>query len=159
MNTVRMRAVLGVTLISCMVLANAQDQPNALPSPVKPTATGQYVGEPPCGPPPEAYKACEGKTAGSRSEFVSPRGDTIAGVCQHDGNGRIVLRPDHPPGGQVNGHRGPPPEAYLACQGKTVGNVAQFAGPNGETIQGTCETDGESLVLRPYHPPVSKGIE
>jgi hypothetical protein len=45
------------------------------------------------GPPPEAYKACEGKSAGSASQFVNPRGETVKGTCAED-NGKMVLRPD-----------------------------------------------------------------
>ena len=48
------------------------------------------------GPPPEAYTACEGKSAGDTAEFVSPHGDTVTGVCELQGE-RLVLRPDNPP--------------------------------------------------------------
>jgi hypothetical protein len=48
------------------------------------------------GPPPEAYTACEGKNAGDTAKFVSPRGDTVTGTCQQQGD-RLVLRPDNPP--------------------------------------------------------------
>ena len=48
------------------------------------------------GPPPEAYSACEGKSAGDSAEFVSPHGDTVTGVCEMVGD-RLVLRPDNPP--------------------------------------------------------------
>lgn len=51
------------------------------------------------GPPPEAYTACEGKSAGDTAEFESPRGDTVTGTCEEEGD-RLVLRPDNPPGGQ-----------------------------------------------------------
>lgn len=51
------------------------------------------------GPPPEAYTACEGKTAGDSAQFESPRGDTISGTCVQDGD-RLVLRPDHHPRGR-----------------------------------------------------------
>jgi len=47
------------------------------------------------GPPPEAYTACEGKSAGDTAEFVSPRGDTVTGTCVQEGD-RLVLRPDCP---------------------------------------------------------------
>ena len=46
------------------------------------------------GPPPEAYTTCEGKSAGDEAQFVSPRGDTVAGTCKQMGNG-LVLVPDH----------------------------------------------------------------
>ena len=45
------------------------------------------------GPPPEAYSACEGKSAGDTAEFVSPRGDTVTGTCEQFGD-RLALRPD-----------------------------------------------------------------
>jgi len=45
------------------------------------------------GPPPEAYTACEGKRAGDAAEFVSPRGDTVTGTCEQQGD-RLVLRPE-----------------------------------------------------------------
>jgi len=45
------------------------------------------------GPPPEAYTACEGRCAGDTAGFVGPRGETITGVCEQDGD-RLVLRPD-----------------------------------------------------------------
>jgi len=48
------------------------------------------------GPPPEAYTACEGKSTGDTAEFVSPRGDTVTGICEQEGD-RLVLRPDNPP--------------------------------------------------------------
>ena len=47
-------------------------------------------------PPPEAYTACEDKSAGDAAEFVSPRGDTVTGICEEE-DGRLVLRPDNPP--------------------------------------------------------------
>lgn len=58
---------------------------------------------------------------------------------------------DHqPPPGPPHG---PPPEAYTACDGKCAGEKSQFTGPHGETITGTCEQEGDRLVLRPDHPP------
>jgi len=50
------------------------------------------------GPPPEAYTACENLNAGDAAEFVSPRGDTVTGICEEEG-GRLVLRPDRGPKG------------------------------------------------------------
>jgi two-component system, OmpR family, heavy metal sensor histidine kinase CusS len=45
--------------------------------------------------------------------------------------------------------RGPPPEAYRACEGKSAGNVSQFVNPRGETVKGTCEEEQGRMVLRP----------
>jgi hypothetical protein len=47
---------------------------------------------------------------------------------------------------------GPPPEAYTACQGKSAGDTAQFVSPRGDTVTGTCEQEGDRLVLRPDSP-------
>ena len=57
------------------------------------------------GPPPEAYTSCEGKSAGDKAEFVSPRGDTVTGTCEEKGD-RLVLRPDNPPKRGGRGGRG-----------------------------------------------------
>jgi two-component system, OmpR family, heavy metal sensor histidine kinase CusS len=46
-------------------------------------------------------------------------------------------------------HRGPPPEAYQACEGKSAGNSAQFINPRGEILKGICEEENGKLVLRP----------
>lgn len=51
------------------------------------------------GPPPEAFTACEGKSAGDTAEFVSPRGDTVTGTCVAEKDS-LVLRPDNPPDGK-----------------------------------------------------------
>ena len=50
-------------------------------------------------------------------------------------------------------HHGPPPEAYTACEGKSEGDTASFESPHGDTVTGTCEQDGDRLVLRPDNPP------
>lgn len=52
---------------------------------------------------------------------------------------------------------GPPPEAYTACEGKNAGDTAQFVNPRGETVTGTCEQEGDRLVLRPDHPKPCPG--
>lgn len=52
---------------------------------------------------------------------------------------------------------GPPPEAYTACEGLSAGDTAEFEGPNGDTITGTCEEEGDRLVLRPDNPPPGGG--
>lgn len=47
----------------------------------------------------------------------------------------------------------PPPEAYTACEGKSDGDTAEFVSPHGDTVTGTCEQEGDRLVLRPDTPP------
>ncbi len=46
-------------------------------------------------------------------------------------------------------HHAPPPEAYTACEGKISGDSAEFVSPHGDTVTGTCEQEGDLLVLRP----------
>ncbi|XAH22678.1 hypothetical protein AAFF27_22170 [Xylophilus sp. GW821-FHT01B05] len=52
------------------------------------------------------------------------------------------------------GHRGPPPEAIAACQGKTEGTSVSITMRDGRTMTGTCKTgpDG-TLAARPDHMP------
>ena len=66
-------------------------------------AVAQERGKGHNGPPPEAYTACEGKSEGDAAEFVSPRGDTVTGTCEMEGD-RLVLRPDTPPPGRRGGN-------------------------------------------------------
>ncbi len=100
------------------------------------------------GPPPEAYTACEDKAAGDSAGFTSPRGDTISGTCEQAGGG-LVLRPENSKGESGGRTQGPPPEAYTACEDKAAGDSAEFTSPRGDTVSGTCEQDGDRLVLRP----------
>ena len=126
------------------------------------TVSAQESGRRRQGPPPEAYTACEGKTEGDTAQLETPRGDTISGTCEQEGD-RLVLRPERGesgpggPGGAGKGFHGPPPEAYTACEGKRAGDTAQVETPRGATISGTCEQEGDHLVLRPDHPPRRRG--
>ena len=54
-------------------------------------------------------------------------------------------------------HQGPPPEAYTACEDKSEGDTAEFVSPHGDTVTGTCEMEGDQLVLRPDNPPPRHG--
>ena len=87
------------------------------------------------GPPPEAYEACEGKSVGDEAEFVNPRGETVTGTCEEEGD-QLVLRPDNPKGRFGGRRHGPPPEAYEACEDKSVGDEAEFVNRRGETVTG-----------------------
>jgi len=60
-------------------------------------ASGECLRSHPGGPPPSAYKACEGKDEGGSSWDKTPNGQTIDGTCELDENGKLVLRPDRPP--------------------------------------------------------------
>ena len=88
--TITRKSAIAITLLGFIVAIGAGNN-----------AVAQESGRRPHGPPPEAYTACEGKAAGDEAEFVSPRGDTVSGICEVDGD-RLVLRPDNPP----PGHRG-----------------------------------------------------
>lgn len=50
------------------------------------TAGWAFAGSPeggrPPGPPPEAFKTCEGKNPGDTVQIQTPRGDTISGTCR-----------------------------------------------------------------------------
>jgi hypothetical protein len=59
--------------------------------------------------------------------------------------------------GKDRRRKGPPPEAYTACEGKCAGDTAEFESPHGDTVTGTCVEDGNRLVLRPDNPPEGKG--
>jgi hypothetical protein len=57
------------------------------------------------GPPPEAYAACEGKTAGASVTITLRDGRAIDGVCEEIGD-RLAARPLRRPG---DGDLMPPP--------------------------------------------------
>ena len=101
------------------------------------------------GPPPEAYTACEGMSAGATAEMVTRRGETLTGTCEADRDGKLVLRPESSGNNRNGKRRGPPPEAYTACEGKSSGDSSQLTTPRGEVLTGSCEEgrDGK-LVLR-----------
>ena len=99
-------------------------------------------------PPPEAYKACEGKSAGSAAQLVDPSGETVSGTCEEK-NGKLFLRLDRTIGNSGGSSVSPPPEAYKACEGKSAGSAVQSVGPSGETVSGTCEEKNGRLFLRP----------
>lgn len=40
--------------------------------------------------------------------------------------------------GKGDHHRGPPPEAFTACEGKAAGDACSVTTPDGETLAGTC---------------------
>ena len=50
------------------------------------TAGWAFAGSPeggrPPGPPPEAFKVCEGKSPGDTVQIQTPRGDTISATCR-----------------------------------------------------------------------------
>ncbi len=60
------------------------------------------------GPPPRAYRACEGRSAGDEAQFISLRGKTVTGICEQERD-RLVLRPNHSRSDSDNRRQGPPP--------------------------------------------------
>jgi len=54
------------------------------------------------------------------------------------------------------GHRGPPPEAVEACDGKANGDECSFTGRDGEDLEGVCGIGiggGAQIACRPKHRP------
>jgi hypothetical protein len=102
-------------------------------------------------PPEAAFTACEGKSAGDSTQFETRRGKTLTGKCEivgGDNAGKLVLRPDNLK--RKNKMRKQPPQAaYTACNGKSIGDSAQFETRRGKTLPGTCEELNSQLVLRP----------
>ena len=47
--------------------------------------------------------------------------------------------------------RGPPEEAFAACDGKTEGDTVSFSTPRHENLSGTCKMMRERLVAVPDH--------
>ena len=85
-----MIATLVLLILPLQVAAQTVEQPNQNGS--------QQSGSAPSkghGPPPEAYTACEGKSAGETSELLTPDGETLTGPCEADRDGRLVLRPEN----------------------------------------------------------------
>lgn len=68
-------------------------------------------------PPPVAFEACQGKKASDACEVALPD-RTLTGKCAAFPDGRLVCRPDHPPGPPP----GPPPAVFEACNGKNQGD-------------------------------------
>jgi two-component system, OmpR family, heavy metal sensor histidine kinase CusS len=62
----------------------------------------------------------------------------------------MVSRQSNPGGRDVR--RGPPLEAYKACESKYAGSEAEFINPRGETVKGICEEENGQLVLRRTFP-------
>jgi len=48
---------------------------------------------------------------------------------------------------------GPPPEAFAACEDKSVGDSVEFTGRRGETIEATCQEKDGKLVAVPDNMP------
>jgi hypothetical protein len=101
---------------------------------------------PPHTPPPEAFKACEGKGAGDACSLRLHDMD-IDGTCGAlPGQSALVCRPSHPPS--------PPPEAFSACEGKPAGSACSVK-IHGTDVSGTCGSlEGDTrLLCRPKDLP------
>lgn len=83
MKIVKKLSIILVLLTVCTLHAYAKNGPSK-------NGRGQRQG-----PPPEAYTACEDKSAGDTAEFVSPHGDTVTGTCE-EVDDKLVLKPDNP---------------------------------------------------------------
>lgn len=62
------------------------------------------------GPPPEAVEACQAQSVGDSCTFISPKGDTIEGICEIMRGDIIACLPDNrPPHHHDNKHDSVPP--------------------------------------------------
>ena len=121
------------------------------------TITAYANGQPPPndgqerhGPPPEAFSACEGKSTGDACTVSTPRGE-LSGTCQMPGGNALACAPEGHNGGQER--RGPPPEAFSACEGKSTGDTCTVSTPRGE-LNGACQMPGgNALACAPKDKP------
>ena len=107
------------------------------------------------GPPQEAIDACSGAAPEQICRFEGRRGE-VNGTCREVRDGSVACVPDRASeygqrrgrGGDANdagnyqsrhggGRRGPPPEAYTACEGLSEGGACSVETPRG-TMNGTC---------------------
>jgi hypothetical protein len=99
----------------------------------------------PPAPPPEAFKACEGKARGDACT-VQIDNHTLSGVCDAPpGESKLACRPEPPP---------PPPEAIKACEGKARGDACSVTFGD-HTMSGVCDAPpgATQLACRPNEPP------
>lgn len=92
MKLIKLHIVLGLILL-CASQTNWAQAPQTEQAPGDGQQSGEHHHR---GPPPAAYTACEGKTAGAAASFVNPRGDTVNGLCQADPTGKLVVRRERP---------------------------------------------------------------
>ncbi len=59
--------------------------------------------------------------------------------------------------GSREGRKGPPPEAFAACEGKAAGDSVEFSGRRGENIEATCQEKDGKLVAVPKNRPEGAG--
>ena len=105
-------------------------------------------------PPQEAIDACTGVSLEQACRFESRHGE-LSGTCREVRDGSVACVPDnasehrqgrgrgraYDAGGSQSrnggGRRGPPPEAYTACEGLSEGGACSVETPHG-TLSGTC---------------------
>lgn len=88
------------------------------------------------GPPSEAFEACEDLEAGDACTVDTPHG-TVEGTCGTGRSEELHCIPNDPP--PRGDRRGPPPEAFEACEDLEDGDVCTVDTPEG-TVEGTCGT-------------------
>ncbi len=60
-----------------------------------------------------------------------------------------------PQEGMDKRRKGPPPEAFTVCEGRSAGEQVSFETPRGDTLQATCEEKRGRLVAVPEgHKPM-----
>jgi hypothetical protein len=115
---------------------------------------GAAAAQPRHAPPPEAYSACAGKKAADTCSVQFGQ-RTIDGACTMDEQQNLFCRPAMGPGGEHR--RAAPPEAFSACQGKSVNQQCAVQLPD-RAVSGTCSADEQNnLFCRPDRPTPPPG--
>jgi len=110
MPTMKLHMVLALALLSPGVMA--QQDGDAGPPPEEGSAHGSSTHHP-SGPPPEAYTACNGKSAGSSASITLRDGKVVQGTCEWVGD-RLAARMQPPSGIRGGGPR--PDDAVAPAQ-------------------------------------------
>ncbi len=115
-------------------------------------ATAAFADEPRRGPPAGALTACAGLSEGTACAFTA-NGENLTGTCRTGPQGAAVAcMPSN--GARKGPHRGPPPEAVSACEGKQAEASCSFTHRE-HAIDGTCRAgpQGGALACAPARPP------
>lgn len=69
----------------------------------------------------------------------------------HDAHHMESSASDHKGGPDGDGRKGPPPEAFKACEGKSAGDKVSMSGPEGKSMSATCHDMKGKLAAMPEH--------
>jgi hypothetical protein len=112
--------------------------------------------QPPRGPPPESFGACEGKNQSDPCSLQLPD-RAIDGSCVEGSEGKLFCRPNTLPKRTNEHHLMPVPEAFTACDARKPGDACSVE-LRGETVAGSCMADEQNrLFCSPTGPPPGGG--